>query len=646
MATLYFNGAVDSDWDEIGNWWTSGAFTTQASSLPTSSDSVVLSATCDTNSGSAPTVVNLTFNDSYSEYYIGIAITVTGNATFNERSFNNGTLTGNATFNDSSSNQDSSTVTGDATFNDSSYNYGTVTGDATFNDSSANNGGSTVTGDATFNDSSYNYYGTVTENATFNHSSYNYYGTVTENATFNDSSYNQGTVTGDATFNHSSLNYGTVNGDAVPITATINGYELVKVGDPGNAAQSGATGTGSANQNGFGAVATDFWIGKYEVTIGQYTEFLNAVAKTNDRGLFDSTMDTNLLSRGIEQSGTAGAFVYTVVGPSGTNPVGAQSPANRPITRVSWFDAARFANWMANGKPTGPTAPTSTDNGAYNLGATNPGTAPALNTTNPNTGEAPTFSLPTENQWYKAAYYSPVKNGPCAPGYFLYGTGSDSTPGNGWNGTTALADKDLPNQVNYLFGGSRYAVTGSTAVLLADSNQNALTDVGTFTNTYSYYGAFDMSGNVQEWNSDTNVLRGGAWNKNASQTSSAEREIKPLTEQLGVRGFRLASPVPELATLGIVTGDATFNDSSNNQGTVTGDATFNDSSLNQGTVTGDATFNDSSVNSQGGDVGGNATFTLTSAASMISGSHTGTYAGGVSFAYEKGINGSSILGIL
>jgi formylglycine-generating enzyme required for sulfatase activity len=222
----------------------------------------------------------------------------------------------------------------------------------------------------------------------------------------------------------------------------------VKVGDANNAAQVSA----DPNQNGFGAVATDFWIGKYEVTIGQYTEFLNAVAKTNDRGLFDSTMDTNPLSRGIEQSGTAGAFVYTVVGPSGTNPVGAQSPANRPITRVSWFDSARFANWMANGKPTGAAGSTTTDNGAYNLGTATSGTAPALNTTNPNTGEAPTFSLPTENQWYKAAYYSPVKNGPGAPGYFLYGTQNDTAPGNGGtSAATALANKDLANQANYLF---------------------------------------------------------------------------------------------------------------------------------------------------------------------------------------------------
>jgi hypothetical protein len=58
---------------------------------------------------------------------------------------------------------------------------------------------------------------------------------------------------------------------------------------------------------------------------------------------------------------------------------------------------------------------------------------------------------------------------------------------------------------------------------------------------------------------------------------------------------------------GTVTGDATFNGSSNNFGTVTGDATFNDTSINyDGTVTGNATFNGTSYNR--GEVAGDATF--------------------------------------
>jgi len=330
---------------------------------------------------------------------------------------------------------------------------------------------------------------------------------------------------------------------ATPITAVLNGYDLVKVGNPNNAAQSGA----GVNQNGYGAVTTDFWIGKNKVTIGQYTEFLNAVAKTNNRGLYNANMNTDQRIRGIEQTGTDGAFVYTVVGPNGTNPAGATSPANRPITFVSWFDSARFANWMANGKPTGAAGTTTTDNGAYNLGAATTGTAPALNTTNPNTGAAPTFSIPTENQWYKAAYYSPVKVAGSTPGYFLYGTQNDTAPGNGGtSAATALANKDLANQANYRIS-NRYAVTGTTTV---GSNQNFLTDVGAFTNTYSYYGAFDMSGNSLDWNNSL-AVRGGSWSDNATNVSSTFRWVNASNSENELIGFRLVSPVPEPATLGI-----------------------------------------------------------------------------------------------
>lgn len=166
---------------------------------------------------------------------------------------------------------------------------------------------------------------------------------------------------------------------ATPISATVLGYDLVKVGDPGNLAQA----SGNASQIGYGAVATDFWIGKNHVTIGQYAEFLNAVAKTNDRGLYNNNMNIDQEIRGVVQTGVSGSFVYTVVGPNGTNPTGAQSPANRPITFVSWFDSARFANWMANGKPTGAAGSTTTDNGAYNLGTATTGNAPALNIRTP-----------------------------------------------------------------------------------------------------------------------------------------------------------------------------------------------------------------------------------------------------------------------
>lgn len=310
-------------------------------------------------------------------------------------------------------------------------------------------------------------------------------------------------------------------------------YDMVLVDNPGN----------TADTTGYGSVAYNFHIGKNHVTIGQYTEFLNAVAKSDPRTLYNSSMNSDQRIRGIERAGSDGSYVYTVVGPNGTNPVGAQSAANRPITFVSWFDAARFANWMSNGRPTGSAGSTTIDDGAYNLGSSTTGTAPAKNLTNPNTGAAPTFYIPTEDEYYKAAYYSPIKGGAGTPGYYLYGTRSDSTPGNGWDGTTALANKDLANQVNYR-PDSRYAVTGATSTIGAASNQNILTDVGAFTESYSYYGAFDMSGNVYDWNDLDGVAagssrgrRGGFWSSGASDVSSAGRNSFDPSDENNFRRF-------------------------------------------------------------------------------------------------------------
>jgi hypothetical protein len=141
-AILYFDGAVDDDWTEVGNWWLDDAHTQPAGRLPTSADSVVVTGVSITASGQ--TVSDFTLNDPEIDGpSLNGTLMVTGIATFNGDSFNFGTVTGNATFNDSSYNQN--TVTGDATFNDVSQNLGTVTGTATFNDSACNDGGTAGT---------------------------------------------------------------------------------------------------------------------------------------------------------------------------------------------------------------------------------------------------------------------------------------------------------------------------------------------------------------------------------------------------------------------------------------------------------------------------------------------------------------------
>jgi formylglycine-generating enzyme required for sulfatase activity len=101
-------------------------------------------------------------------------------------------------------------------------------------------------------------------------------------------------------------------------------------------------------------------------------------------------------------------------------------------------------------------------------------------------------------------------------------------------------------------GGESPVISGNFANYnqAADWNtQNGnVTTVGT-NGGASAYGAFDMSGNVTEWNDLTGAagssrgLRGGDWNFSAFYLSSSRRGANdPSIEDYGV-GFRLASPV-------------------------------------------------------------------------------------------------------
>jgi formylglycine-generating enzyme required for sulfatase activity len=313
--------------------------------------------------------------------------------------------------------------------------------------------------------------------------------------------------------------------------------DWVTVGNPGNA-------NDPATGNLYGGVNYSYQIGKYDVTIGQYTDFLNAVAATDTYSLYNASMATELNVAGIAQSGSSGSYTYSVNGPDGV--VNGQSGANRPITYVSWWDSARFSNWMANGQPTGGQTSTTTENGAYNVNGATTGNAPAKNVTNPNTSAAPTFFIPNENEWYKAAYYSPVLNSGSG-GYYTYATQSNAAP------TNVIGSGS--NQANY-YTGSGYSVTQSEAY---DPSQNYLTDVGAFTNSASFYGTFDQSGNVFQWNDldglassgSSRGLRGGDfYYGNPFNLSSSGSYSNDPTYETNTVGFRLASPVavPEPST--------------------------------------------------------------------------------------------------
>jgi sulfatase modifying factor 1 len=307
----------------------------------------------------------------------------------------------------------------------------------------------------------------------------------------------------------------------------LTSLEFVTVGDPGNAADTRFT------TPGYGKVDYTYQIGKYDVTAAQYTEFLNAVAATDTYGLYNASMDTanDQFGCNIKRGGSSGSYTYSV----------AANWADRPVNFVSWGDAARFCNWLENYQPTGLQELGTTEDGAYYLnGATSQADLMAV----VRKANAK-YVIPTENEWYKAAYYDPAKSG--GAGYWTFATRSDTVPSN------VFAYPDPGNHANY-YSGYNYTI----------GYPYYRTEVGAFTNSFSAYGTFDQSGNLSQWseeaaNNSVRIERGGSFDQLWGDLAASLRGGEPPNIEFRGLGFRIAS-VPEpntivslfLGSLGIV----------------------------------------------------------------------------------------------
>ena len=298
--------------------------------------------------------------------------------------------------------------------------------------------------------------------------------------------------------------------------------EWATVGDLGNAADTTSFGP-------FGSVDYEYRISKHEVTNAQYVEFLNAVAASDPYALFSPNM-TSGTRGGIIRSGSPGSYSYSVKpdaiekGPGATD----YTYAQKPVIRVSWYDALRFSNWLTGGD---------TESGTYTItgGGANSGTIafPHHSTLGPGH-----VFLPTEDEWYKAAYY----DGGGSSTYFKYPTSTDTTPNNN------LPFLDTGNSANF-------EDNGYTTGDFYYSN----TDVGAYSLSTSPYGTFDQGGNVLEWvvrSASSHGLRGGWFGSGDSGLSTWSYTFtgNPAVETV-FTGFRVGSsvetavsPVPEPST--------------------------------------------------------------------------------------------------
>jgi len=253
---------------------------------------------------------------------------------------------------------------------------------------------------------------------------------------------------------------------ALLLSTGVANAAYVTIGNAGNA----------DDTTGYGGVSYSYKISATEVTHTEFTASGAKIGAGNSEGYWDD----------------------------GTRTVGTDAPA----VNVSLYEARRYCNYLTTGN---------VDSGYYGAGGND---MSALSHLAYATANGSTFFVPTEDEWYKAAYYT-------GSGYSDYANGddvgTDPTHGttSGWNynnGGTVNADPNYTWESG--FGGEE---------------QN---------------GTYDMMGNVWEWTEDSaGVIRGGSYGLNEAILRSSFRSADgaPSNEYYYV-GFRPVEVVPEPAT--------------------------------------------------------------------------------------------------
>lgn len=254
--------------------------------------------------------------------------------------------------------------------------------------------------------------------------------------------------------------------------------EFVTIGNPGNAADT------TGNPNPVGNVDYNYRIGMYEIS----EEMINKANAEAGLGITHN-------NRG----------------------------ANKPATSISWYEAAKFVNYLNTSS--GSTAAYKFD-GDGNFQLWQSGDA-GYNANNQFRNGLAKYFLPSADEWYKAAYYDPSSDI-----YYNYPTGSNSVP----DGIDPRGDTTF----DAVFRDRDYNLS-----------PNDITNVGIL----SPYGTAGQGGNVYEWeetnhspvnssSSSARGFRGGSWFDNSFYLSVSYRGYINPTREINYIGFRVAS-IPE-----------------------------------------------------------------------------------------------------
>jgi hypothetical protein len=212
---------------------------------------------------------------------------------------------------------------------------------------------------------------------------------------------------------------------------------------------------------------------------------------------------------------------------------------DRPAANISWYEAAAFVNWLntSNGHQAAYNLTFDSDSG-WSMTLWSSEEAWQLGGENLYRHKDAYYFLPSEDEWYKAAFH---QNDGVTANYWDYATGSNTAPtpvaGGTASGTAVYNGQSGPADV-HLAGG------------------------------LSPYGTMGQNGNVWEWSesafdginnssSESRAIRGGFWANPESLLRSSSRGINGPAFEGNNIGFRVASvPEPSVALLVLMAGGA------------------------------------------------------------------------------------------
>lgn len=266
----------------------------------------------------------------------------------------------------------------------------------------------------------------------------------------------------------------------------------------------------------FGRVNYDFYIARTELSNDSYCSFLNAVAKYEDPyGLYDENMEIGACG-GINRKIENNIIRYSCK----------KGWEDKPVVYVNYYDICRYSNWLHYGCPQTGKCELGTTEGTAKQGAYNTEDfevvcmghkSPYESFGKRNVGAR--FWIPSENEWYKAAYYDPTRVGNRK--YHDY--------------PTRTSDAPSLQQANYMVD-NHLSVGAPFYVAPVDS----------FPNSPSYYGTLQQGGNVWEWIEDwqygivgTRGLRGGSWSYTSYGLNACNTDPGSLNNSGYVFGARI-----------------------------------------------------------------------------------------------------------